>query len=74
MFKVVDSNALGEEEAFEVDYASRLFNFHVLKDFFNPCQYNENVEKEAYLKVNHDENDPSNSQLKDLDLRKLENV
>jgi hypothetical protein len=37
MFKVVDSNALGEEEAFEVDYASRLFNFHVLKDFFNPC-------------------------------------
>jgi hypothetical protein len=33
----VDSNALGEEETFEVDYASGLFNFHVLKYFFNPC-------------------------------------
>ncbi len=33
----VDSNALGEEETFEVGYASRLFKFHVLKDFLNPC-------------------------------------
>jgi hypothetical protein len=35
-----DSNALGEEETFEIGYASRLFNlfnFHVLKDFLNPC-------------------------------------
>jgi hypothetical protein len=32
------------------------------------------VEEEAYLKVNHDEDDPSNLQLEDLDLRELENV
>ncbi len=32
------------------------------------------MEEEAYLEVNHDEDDSSNSQLKDLDPQELENI
>jgi len=32
------------------------------------------VEEEAYLEISHDENDLSNSQLKDLDSWELENI
>ncbi len=50
----VDSNALKEKKTSKVIYALRLFNSLVLKDFFDPCQYNKDVEKEANLELDCD--------------------
>ncbi len=50
----VDSNALKEEKTSKVRYGSRLFNSSVSEDFFDPCQFNKDVKKEANSELDCD--------------------